>query len=484
MPYDRPDDTQHLLIDGRRVPSAAGRTFATIDPATEQPIALVAEADACDVDAAVRAARAAFEGEWGQGRAAERGHVLMRLAALIRDNLDALVTLESLDSGKPVAAIRRQDLPAVLDTLTYYAGWADKINGQVIPARPDALTYTVREPLGVVGAIVPWNFPLMIGMWKVAPALACGCTIVLKPAELTPLTALRIGELALEAGLPPGVLNVVPGAGKVAGAALVDHPDVDKVTFTGSPSVGREILRGAAGNLKRVTLELGGKSANIIFPDADLGAAVRAAAAGIFFNSGQVCSAGSRILVHEAIYDEVVERLVERAHAVRVGDPRDPAVTMGPLVSAGQMARVLDYIAIGRDEGARLATGGTRHGGRGYFVAPTVFAGVAHDMRIAQEEIFGPVAAVIPFRDDEEAIRLANGTRYGLAAGVWSADITRVHRFARRLKAGTVWVNTYGPTDVRLPWGGARDSGFGREHGDAAIENFTEPKVVWINTGG
>ncbi len=472
MPYDRPphdrlDDIQHLLIDGRRVPAAAGRIFTTVDPATEQPIAHVAEADAADVDAAVRAARAAFEGEWGQGRAAERGQALLRLAALIRDNLEALVALESLDSGKPVAAIRRQDLPAVLDTLTYYAGWADKINGQVIPARQDALTYTVREPLGVVGAIVPWNFPLMIGMWKMAPA-----------------TALRIGELALEAGFPPGVLNVVPGLGKVAGAALVDHPDVDKVTFTGSPAVGREILRGAAGNLKRVTLELGGKSANIIFPDADLGAAVRAAAAGIFFNSGQVCSAGSRILVHDAIYDEVVERLVERARAVRIGDPRDPATTMGPLVSAGQMARVLDYIAIGRDEGARLATGGARHGELGYFVAPTVFAEVAHDMRISQEEIFGPVAAVIRFRDDEEAIRLANGTRYGLAAGVWSADIARVHRFAKRLKAGTVWVNTYGPTDVRLPWGGARDSGFGREHGDAAIENFTEPKVVWINTGG
>jgi aldehyde dehydrogenase (NAD+) len=454
----------------------------TVDPATEQPIARIAEADAADIDAAVRAARAAFEGEWGQGRAAERGQALLRLAALIRENIEALIALESLDSGKPVAAIRRQDLPAVLDTLTYYAGWADKINGQVIPARQDALTYTVREPLGVVGAIVPWNFPLMIGMWKMAPALACGCTIVLKPAELTSLTALRIGELALEAGLPPGVLNVVPGLGKVAGAALVDHPDVDKVTFTGSPSVGREILRGAAGNLKRVTLELGGKSANIIFPDADLGAAVRAAAAGIFFNSGQVCSAGSRILVHDAIYDEVVERLVERARAVRLGDPRDPSTTMGPLVSAGQMARVLDYIAIGRDEGARLAAGGARHGELGYFVAPTVFAGVAHDMRISQEEIFGPVAAVIRFRDDEEAIRLANGTRYGLAAGVWSADIARVHRFARRLKAGTVWINTYGPTDVRLPWGGARDSGFGREHGDAAIENFTEPKVVWINT--
>ena len=483
MPYDRSDDTQDLLIDGRRIPAAAGRYFATVDPATEQVIARVAEADAADIDAAVRSARAAFEGEWGQGRAADRGHALLRLADLIRQNLDALVELESLDSGKPVAAIRRQDMPAVLDTLSYYAGWADKINGQVVPARPDALTYTVREPLGVVGAIVPWNFPLMIGMWKIAPALACGCTVVLKPAELTPLTALRIGELAIEAGFPPGVLNVVPGFGKIAGAALVDHPDVDKITFTGSPAVGRQILRGAAGNLKRVTLELGGKSANIIFPDAELGAAVKAAGSGIFFNSGQVCSAGSRILVHEDIYEDVVERLVERARAVRVGDPRDSTTAMGPLVSAVQMERVLDYIEIGRREGARVAAGGARHGKSGYFVSPTVFAGVEHDMRISQEEIFGPVAAIIRFSNDEEAIRLANGTRYSLAAGVWSADIGRVHRFARRLKAGTVWVNTFGATDVRLPWGGARDSGFGREHGDMAIENFTEPKVVWINTG-
>jgi aldehyde dehydrogenase (NAD+) len=371
----------------------------------------------------------------------------------------------------------------VLDTLTYYAGWADKINGQVIPARTDALTYTVREPMGVVGAIVPWNFPLMIGMWKIAPALACGCTVVLKPSELTSLTALKIGGLALAAGFPPGVLNVVPGFGKTAGAALVDHPDVDKITFTGSPAVGRQILRGAAGNLKRVTLELGGKSANIIFPDADLDAAVKAAAAGIFFNSGQVCSAGSRILVHERIHDEVVERLVVRAKAVRVGDPRNTATTMGPVVSAVQMDRVLEYINIGRQEGAQIATGGARLGDQGYFVSPTVFAGVDHDMRISQEEIFGPVAAVVRFKDDEEAIRLANGTRYNLAAGVWSSDIGRVHRFVRRLKAGTVWANTYGPTDVRLPWGGARDSGFGREHGDAAIENFTEPKVVWIHTG-
>lgn len=473
---------EDLLIHGERVPALSGRYFESIDPATEQLIALVAEGDAADVDAAVRSARRAFEGEWGQMRAADRGHALLRLADQIRQHADELVELESRDSGKPVSAIRRQDIPAVLDTLAYYAGWADKINGQVIPARPDALTYTVREPMGVVGAIVPWNFPLMIGMWKIAPALACGCTVVLKPAELTSLTALRIGELALAAGFPPGVLNVVPGFGRTAGNALVEHPDVDKVTFTGSPAVGRQILRGAAGNLKRVTLELGGKSANIIFPDADLEAAVKAAAAGIFFNSGQVCSAGSRILVQESVYDEVVERLATRARSVRIGNPREVSTAMGPLVSRVQLQRVLDYIDIGRAEGARLVAGGTRHGSKGFFVNPTVFADVEHDMRISQEEIFGPVASIIRFRDEDDAIRLANGTSYSLAAGVWSADQGRVHRFTRRLKAGTVWVNTYGPTDVRLPWGGARDSGFGREHGEAAIENFTEAKAIWINT--
>ena len=474
---------EDLLIGGRWRPARSARYFETVNPANEQVIARVAEAGAADIDAAVTAARAALEGEWGHMRAAERGQALLRLAELIRQNQEELVELESLDSGKPVSAIRRQDLPAVLDTLTYYAGWADKINGQLIPARPDALTYTVREPVGVVGAIIPWNFPLMIGMWKLAPALACGCTVVLKPAELTPLTALRIGELALAAGLPPGTLNVVPGFGKTAGAALVDHPDVDKITFTGSPAVGRQILRSAAGNLKRVTLELGGKSANIIFPDADLGAAVKAAASGIFFNTGQVCSAGSRILVHADIHDEVVERLVARAKAIRLGDPREAATSMGPLVSEAQMNRVLDYIAIGKREGARLVTGGERVGTTGYYVSPSVFADVEHQMRISQEEIFGPVASVIRFTDEEDAIRLANGTKYSLAAGVWSADIARVHRFVTRLKAGTVWVNTFGPTDVRLPWGGNRDSGFGREHGDMAIENFTEPKAVWINTG-
>jgi aldehyde dehydrogenase (NAD+) len=472
-----------LLIDGVRRPASSGRYFESVNPATEQVIARIAEGDVADIDDAVRSARTAFEGSWGQMRAADRGQVLQRLADLIRRNADELVALESLDSGKPVAAIRRQDLPAVIDTLIYYAGWADKINGQVIPARPDALTYTVREPLGVVGAIVPWNFPLMIGMWKIAPALACGCTVVLKPAELTSLTALQIGELALEAGLPAGALNVVPGLGRAAGSALVAHPDVDKVTFTGSPNVGREILRGAAGNLKRVTLELGGKSANIIFPDADVDAAVRAAAAGIFFNSGQVCSAGSRILVHESIHDAVVDRLVERAQAIRLGDPMEVSTAMGPLVSAAQMKRVLDYIAIGKAEGAKVATGGRRQGASGFFVGPTVLTEVRHDMRVSQEEIFGPVASVIRFRDDDEALRIANGTSYSLAAGVWTADIGRAHRFGKRLRAGTVWVNTYGPTDVRLPWGGSRDSGFGREHGDAAIENFTEPKVMWINTG-
>ncbi len=477
------DDTQKLLIDGRRIAALSGRSFETLNPATGEVITKVAEAGVEDVDAAVRSSRAAFEGAWSHMKASDRGLLLLKLADLIRRDEDELVQLESLDSGKPVSAIRRQDLPAVIDTLTYYAGMADKINGQVIPARPDALTYTVREPLGVVGAIIPWNFPLMIGMWKIAPALACGCTVVLKPAEVTPLTALKIGDLAMEAGFPAGVLNVVPGFGKVAGQALVDHADVDKVTFTGSPVVGRQILQGAAGNLKRVTLELGGKSANIIFPDADLDAAAKAAASGIFFNTGQVCSAGSRILVHESVHDEVVERLAARARSTRIGNPQETSTSMGPLVSEVQMKRVLNYIGIGRDEGASVVTGGARHGDAGFFVEPTVFAGVRHEMRISQEEIFGPVAAVIPFKDEEDALRIANGTVYSLAAGVWTGDIGRAHRFTRKLKAGTVWVNTYGPTDIRLPWGGARDSGFGREHGDAAIDNFTEPKAVWINTG-
>jgi aldehyde dehydrogenase (NAD+) len=472
---------QHLLIDGRRVPSLSGRTFKSLNPATEQVIATIAEGNEADVDAAVAAARRAFEGPWRTMGAAERGHILFKWAELLKQHADEIVELESLDAGKPIAAVLRQDFPAAVDTLTYYAGWADKISGDVVSTRDDALTYTVREPVGVVAAIVPWNFPLMIGMWKLAPALACGCTVVMKPAELTSLSALRIAELALEAGLPQGVLNIVTGPGRTAGEALVNHPDVDKVTFTGSPGVGRGIMKGAAGNFKRVSLELGGKSANVIFDDADLDAASKAAASGIFFNAGQVCSAGSRVLVQETVYDEVVERLTARARTIRMGDPADRATALGPVISEKQMKSILDYVDIGQKEGALLTTGGERVGNRGYFISPAVFANVKHEMRISQEEIFGPVVSVIKFRDEADALRIANGTAYSLAAGVWSRDMGRVQRFAKKARAGTVWINTYGYTDVRLPWGGERDSGLGREHGTAAIENFTEPKAVWMN---
>jgi aldehyde dehydrogenase (NAD+) len=474
--------TDHLLlIDGRRVPSASRRTFESLNPATEQVIAKIAEGNEVDVDHAVAAARRAFEGSWRTMRAAERGHILLKWVDLLKKHSGEIAELESLDAGKPISAVLRQDLPAAIDTLTYYAGWADKISGDVVSTRDDALTYTVREPLGVVAAIVPWNFPLMIGMWKLAPALACGCTVVMKPAELTSLSALRIGELALEAGLPQGVLNIVTGPGRVVGDALVRHPDVDKVTFTGSPGVGRGIMKGAAGNFKRVSLELGGKSANVIFDDADLDAASKAAAAGIFFNAGQVCSAGSRVLVQEKAYDEVVERLTARAKLLRIGDPSDRATVLGPVISEKQMKTILDYIGIGQKEGALLTTGGQRVGDRGYFISPAVFANVKHEMRISQEEIFGPVVSVIKFRDEADALRIANGTAYSLAAGVWSRDMGRVQRFVKKARAGTVWINTYGYTDVRLPWGGERDSGLGREHGTAAIDNFTEPKAVWMN---
>jgi aldehyde dehydrogenase (NAD+) len=470
-----------LLIDGHRVPSSSGRTFKSLNPATEEVIATIAEGNEADVDRAVAAARRAFEGPWRTMRAAERGHLLLQWAELLKRHADEIAEIESLDGGKPISATLRQDFPAAIDTLTYYAGWADKISGDVVPTRDDALTYTVREPVGVVAAIVPWNFPLMIGMWKLAPALACGCTVIMKPAELTSLSALRIAELALEAGIPPGVLNIVTGPGRVVGDALVNHPDVDKVTFTGSPGVGRGIMKGAAGNFKRVSLELGGKSANVIFDDANLDAAAKAAAAGIFFNAGQVCSAGSRVLVQEKAYDEVVERIVVRAKSLRMGDLLDRNTSLGPVISEKQMKSILDYVDIGQKEGASLVTGGERAGERGYFISPAVFADVKHEMRISQEEIFGPIVSVIKFKDEADALRIANGTAYSLAAGVWSRDMGRAQRFVKRARAGTVWINTYGYTDVRLPWGGERDSGFGREHGTAAIENFTEPKAVWMN---
>ena len=413
---------------------------------------------------------------------AERGRILRRLADLLRADTDAMVELEALDGGKPVRASRRQDVPAAIDCLEYYAGWADKIDGSVVPTRQDALTYTTRQPVGVVAAIVPWNFPLMNAVWKIAPALACGCAVVLKPAELTPLSALRLGRLALEAGLPPGVLNVLPGLGREAGAALVEHPGVDKVSFTGSPGVGRSIMAAAAANLTRVGLELGGKSPNIVFADADLDTAVRQSAAGIFFNAGQVCSAGSRIYVEDGVHDEFVARLAERAAALVVGDPLDPGTSLGPLISKGQFDKVLDYVDVGRQEGAALVTGGARVGDRGHFLEATVFAEARNEMRIAREEIFGPVATVIRFKGEEEAVKLANDSPYSLAAALWSRDVGRAHGVAGRLRAGTVWVNTFGHTDTRLPWGGwGGDSGLGRDLGAAALENYTETKSVWVS---
>lgn len=469
-----------LLINGKWVPPESGQYSTILNPATEEVIAHVAAGSEKDVDTAAKAARAALK-VWNGISAAERGRILNRLADLLEKNQEELIALESMNAGKPIASVRRQDMPAAIDTLRYYAGWTDKIIGQVIPARTDALTYTVREPVGVVGAIVPWNFPLMIGIWKIAPALACGCTLIVKPAELTPMTAIRIGELALEAGIPPGVLNIVTGKGSVVGDAMVAHPQIDKITFTGSPKVGRGIMQGAAVNFKKITLELGGKSANIIFDDADLDSAVRGSASGIFFNAGQVCSAGSRILVHKKIHDEVVDRLIERAKHIRIGDTASDDTIMGPLVSRNQMNTVMDYIDIGKKEGACVAYGGQRVGEKGFYVSPTIFTDVRHEMRISQEEIFGPVASIIPFEDEEDAIRIANGTAFSLAAGIWSADVTRIHKVAHELRAGTVWINTYGYTDVRLPWGGTGESGFGREHGEAALENFTEPKTIWLS---
>jgi aldehyde dehydrogenase (NAD+) len=471
-----------LLIGGDWGDAVSRRRFVTFNPATEGPICEVAEAGAAEVDAAVAAARSALRrGPWPVMSGADRGRILHRLAAILRERSDEIVRLESLDGGKPVAATRRMDLPAAIDCLEYYAGWADKIAGEVVPARRDAVTYVHRVPVGVVGVIVPWNFALMNAVWKIAPALACGCTIVLKPAELTPLSALWLGMAALEAGLPPGVLNVIPGSGAEAGAALVAHPGIDKISFTGSPQTGQFIMRAAAENITRIGLELGGKSPSVVFADADLDLAVRQTASGAFFNAGQVCSAATRVVVAREVHDRFVEKLAARARSLRAGDPQDGRVSLGPVISRRQMDRVLEYVGIGKDEGAQIATGGGRIGDRGYFIEPTVFTGVNGGMRLAREEIFGPVVAVLPFSDEDEAVALANGTAYSLAAAVWTRDIDRAHRLSRTLDAGTVWINTYGPTDARLPWGGmGGQSGIGRDLGRSALDNYTEQKAVWV----
>jgi len=470
-----------LLIGGEWT-DGSGR-FATVNPATEETIAEVEEAGEAEVDAAVRSAREAFENpKWRHMDPHRRSALLWKLADLVEQNAAFIAETETRDNGKPLFESAKVDIPFVVANLRYFAGWADKLTGDVIPVSGDFLNYTLREPIGVVGAIVPWNFPLNIASWKLAPALACGNAVILKPAEQTPLTALLLGELALEAGFPPGILNVIPGRGPVTGQALVAHPGVDKICFTGSTETGRKVMQTAAAGPKKISLELGGKSPNVVFADADLDAAVKGAITGIFYGKGEVCAAGSRLLVERSVHEAFVEKLAERAASMTVGDPTDAKTRIGALVSAEQRDKVLRYIDYGREDGARLVTGGGRAdvGGKGYFVEATVFDEVDSGMRIAQEEIFGPVLATLAFEDLDDAIDIANRTIYGLAAGVWTRDIGKAHRFAREVQAGTVWVNTYNRYDPASPFGGFKQSGFGRDLGEVALQEYTQTKSVWV----
>lgn len=474
-----------LIIDGELRDATGGSVLDDINPATGQLIVHVASAGIADVDAAVGAARRAFdEGPWSRMSGSERGQILLRLADLVERDADILAGLEALDVGKPVRDARIAEIENAIATLRYFAGWADKIEGRTIPTAGfmgrQALSYTVREPVGVVGAIVPWNGPTMISTWKIAPALAAGCTIVLKPSEDAPLPAIHLGQLAQEAGLPRGVLNVITGVGSVAGDALTRHPGVDKITFTGSTQVGRAIQIAAAETFKPVTLELGGKSPQIILGDADIAAATAGTAMGLFFNAGEVCAAGSRILVERGIRDEVVDGLVTAAKGIRVGDPFDPLTTMGALINSKQRDRVLSYIDIGQSEGAEIAAGGSSPNTSGYFVEPTIFTNANNSMRIAQEEIFGPVGAVIEFDNMEEAIELANASAYGLAANIWTSDVSAAHSVARRVRAGSVAINAWSPIGPQLPWGGIKSSGIGRELGKYAIHANTDEKVITV----
>jgi len=473
-----------LLIDGQWVDGA--KKFDTINPATGEVLTQIAEGSSADVDRAVEAARRALEdrnGPWRKLSASERGRLIWKLADLVEKNIDEFAELETLDNGKPIFESRYVDMPMVIDVLRYYAGLATKIHGETVNTLETAFTYTLREPVGVVGLIVPWNFPLLLASWKVGPALACGNTIVWKPASQTSLTTLRFGKLAIEAGVPAGVLNIVTGPGAV-GRVMVKHPGIDKIAFTGSTAVGQEIMRSAADTVKRITLELGGKSPNIVFADSDIDNAVKGAITGIFYGKGEVCNAGSRLFLESKVKDEFTEKLVARAAKMCPADPLDPKTRLGAIVSQEQMQTVLGYIEAGKKDGAKLVAGGNRvsvDGGKGFFIEPTIFGDVKNNMTIAREEIFGPVLSVLAFDDIDEVIEQANNNPYGLAAAVWTRDVKKAHSVSRRLKAGTVWINTYGLMDASLPFGGYKSSGFGRELGAHAIEHYTEVKTVWLS---
>jgi acyl-CoA reductase-like NAD-dependent aldehyde dehydrogenase len=478
-----------LFIDGKWVDAESGKTFTTPNPATGATLAEVSEGDKADIDKAVAAARKAFDGPWSKVSARDRGRMMYKLSQLIEAKIPELAALETADNGKPIKETTYVDLPQVVENFEYFAGWATKIEGETIPVPGQMFNYTLREPVGVCGQIIPWNFPLLMAAWKLAPALAAGNTIVLKPAEQTPVGAMELASLIQEAGFPDGVVNVVPGYGETAGAALASHPGIDKVAFTGSTEVGKIIARTAADNLTKVSLELGGKAPNIVFADADIEQAVSGAMMGIFFNQGQVCCAGSRLFLDARVKDEFLDRFKERAGRVRVGDPMDKNTQMGPQVSEEQLNRIKGYVDIAKGEGATVLSGGCPpqlEGDfqKGFFFQPTIFGEVKNTMRVAQEEIFGPVVSVITFEGEEDLIRQANEVVFGLSAGIWTKDITRAHRFAKAIKAGTVWINTFNMFNAASPFGGYKQSGYGREMGKHALEMYTHVKSVWVDLSG